>query len=72
LTTASNPEHRIDPSEQDLVLSALEHDQLAAVKKHRYPRRTLKRLETFIIWSLRIYVLFMVAVVLYQVWTTAK
>jgi hypothetical protein len=53
--------------DQELVLSSLELDQLAAAKKQRIPRRHLRRFEKLVLWSLRIYVLFMVAVVLYQI-----
>jgi hypothetical protein len=53
--------------DQELVLSSLELDQLAAVKKRPIPRRHLRGFEKLLLWSLRIYVLFMVAVVLYQV-----
>ena len=52
--------------DQKLVLSTLELDQLAARKKAPIPRRQLSGYEKFAIWSLRIYVLFMVAVVAYQ------
>jgi hypothetical protein len=63
-----DPEHNsLDSRNQELVLSSLELDQLAAVKKRPIPRRRLRRLEKFLLWSLRIYVLFMIAVVLYQV-----
>ena len=56
------------PSDQSWVLSSLEHDQLARAKKHPIPRRRLKGLELLILWVLRIYLLFMMAVVAYQVW----
>lgn len=54
-------------ADQELVLSSLELDQLAAVKKRPIPRRHLRGFEKFVLWSLRIYVLFMIIVVLYQV-----
>lgn len=57
------------PSEQELVLATLELDQLAESKKQSVPRRRLKRSEVLTLWALRIYLLFMVAVVIYQVWT---
>jgi hypothetical protein len=60
------------PSEQELVLATLELEQLAEVKKQRVPRRHLKRSETGILWALRIYLLFMMAVVIYQVWTGVR
>jgi len=59
-------------SDQELVLSSLERDQLAAAKKQPLPRRKLRGFEKFIFWSLRIYVLFMIAVVLYQVLAGAR
>jgi len=59
-------------SEQELVLSALEPDQLAEAKKQRVPRRRLKGSELLILWFLRIYVLFMVVVVIYQALTSAR
>jgi len=58
----------ITSSDQELVLSSLERDQLAGVKKHLIPRRHLRGLEKFVLWSLRIYLLFMMLVVVYQVW----
>jgi hypothetical protein len=60
------------PSDQVLVLSSLEHDQLANAKKHPIPRRHLKGPELLVLWALRIYLLFMMAVVGYQVWTAAR
>jgi hypothetical protein len=56
--------------DQQLVLSSLEPEQLAGLKKHLIPRRHLRGLEKFVLWSLRIYLLFMVVVVIYQVWTS--
>ena len=58
----------ITSSDQELVLSSLEPEQLAGLKKHLIPRRHLTGLEKFTLWSLRIYLLFMMAVVIYQVW----
>ncbi len=55
-------------SDQSWVLSSLEHDQLARAKKHFIPRRRLKGPELLIIWALRLYLLFMMFVVAYQVW----
>lgn len=58
--------------DQELVLSSLELDQLAAVKKQLIPRRRLRGFEKFLLWSLRIYVLLMIAVVVYQVVAGAR
>jgi hypothetical protein len=62
----------ISSSDQRLVLSALEHDQLAKAKKHFIPRRHLKGPELVVLWGLRLYLLFMMAVVGYQVWLAAR
>ncbi len=56
-------------SEEELVLASLEPDQLAEAKKQRVPRRRLRRGELLVFWFLRIYLLFMLAVVVYQAWT---
>jgi hypothetical protein len=56
-------------ADQELVLSSLEPDQLAALKKKPIPRRHLRGFEKLLLWSLRIYVLFMIVVVIYQVLT---
>jgi hypothetical protein len=58
----------ITSSDQELVLSSLEPEQLAGLKKHLIPRRHLKGPEKFVMWSLRIYLLFMIVVVIYEVW----
>jgi len=62
----------ISSSDQSLVLSSLEHDQLARAKRHFIPRRHLKGPELLVLWSLRIYLLFMMAVVGYQVWVAVR
>ena len=62
----------ISSSDQKLVLSLLEHDQLARAKKHFIPRRHLKGPELLVLWALRIYLLFMMAVVGYQVWIAVR
>jgi hypothetical protein len=59
------------PADQTWVLSSLEHDQLANAKKHPIPRRHLKGPELAVLWALRLYLLFMMAVVGYQVWVAA-
>ena len=61
----------ISAIDQTLVLSSLEHDQLVTAKKKPIPRRHLKGPELLILWSLRLYLLFMMAVVAYQVWLAA-
>jgi hypothetical protein len=60
----------ITSSDQELVLSSLEPEQLTGLKKHNIPKRHLRGLEKFVLWSLRIYLLFMMVVVIYQVWSS--
>ena len=60
------------PSDQTWVLSSLEHDQLVKAKKHPIPRRHLKGRELLVLWTLRLYLIFMTAVVAYQVWLAAR
>ncbi len=55
-------------SDRSWVLSSLEHDQLVRAKKHFIPRRRLKGSQLLILWALRLYLIFMMAVVAYQVW----
>jgi len=62
----------ISSSDEKLVLSSLEHDQLARAKKHFIPRRHLKGRELLVLWALRLYLLFMMAVVGYQVWIAVR
>jgi hypothetical protein len=59
----------ITTCDEELVLRSLERDQLAGLKKQPIPRRHLSGSEAFVIWSLRIYLVFMMGVVLYQVLT---
>ena len=58
-------------SDQTWILSSLEHDQLANAKKRPIPRRHLRGPELLVLWALRLYLFFMMAVVGYQVWMAA-
>jgi hypothetical protein len=69
--TQKQPTHP-SAADQTLVLSSLEHDQLVGAKKHHIPRRHLKGRELLVLWALRLYLLFMMAVVIYQVGTAAR
>jgi len=62
----------ISDAEQSLVLASLEHDQLVKAKKHAIPRRRLRGFELFALWALRLYLLFMMAVVGYQIIVAAR
>lgn len=64
--------HKLSLEDTILVLSALERDQLTGGKKQRLPRRHLKGFEVIVLWSLRVYLLFMMAVVVYQIWSGAR
>lgn len=50
------------------ILGSLEPDQLTQAKLRKIPRRYLRRSQVLLLWSLRLYVLFMIVVVIYQLW----
>lgn len=69
-------QHQHDPvgssAEAEWVLSELEEDQLVEARITPVPRRRLKGRELFVLWALRIYLIFMMVVVFWQAWTATR
>jgi hypothetical protein len=58
-----------EPDDLTTVITSLEPDQLSAAKaQYQCPRRRLTTMEVVLFWSLRVYLIFMVAVVVFEVW----
>jgi hypothetical protein len=69
----SNESAEVSHEELASVMTALEPDQIISTKEHHHcPRRQLTRIEMVVFWGLRIYLVFMVGVVVYQIWTGAR
>lgn len=65
------PKH-ISDQEVGWVLTNLERDQLVQQKSAPVPRRKLRGGELLLVWALRIYLIFMMAVVFWQAWTAVR
>ena len=65
-------EHVAAPAEAEWILATLEADQLVAAKSAPVPRRRLSQIELLVLWALRLYVVFMMAVVFWQAWTATR
>ena len=64
---------KVSREELTAVMTALEPDQIVSTKEHHHcPRRRLTRTEMILFWALRIYLVFMVGVVVYQIWTGVR
>jgi len=57
----------VSTADQTLVLSSLEHDQTGRSQETPHSRRHFETPELIVLWALRLYLLFMMAVVGYQV-----
>jgi hypothetical protein len=69
----SKPDADVSRQEITSVMTALEPDQLISTKEHHHcPRRRLTRTEMVLFWALRVYLVFMVGVVVYQIWTSVR
>jgi hypothetical protein len=67
MTPADQTGIQVSADAKDMIMSALERNQLTGMKKQILPKRKLTGVETAVLWSLRIYLVFMVVVVVYKI-----
>ncbi len=63
---------KVSSAAKDMVMSALEREQLTGMKQQILPKRKLTGVEVSVLWSLRIYLVFMVIVVVYKMWIAPR
>jgi hypothetical protein len=66
-------EQEVSQQNMAIVAAALEPGQLASAKARSHcARRQLTRTEKLLFWALRVYLIFTLGVVMYQIWTVAR
>jgi hypothetical protein len=65
-------QEHVSDADAGLVLSTLEPDQLVAAKRDPVPRRKLNSAQLALLWALRLYLVFMLLVVLWQAWIAVR